>query len=77
MFFGNIAYDCDDQEIDQILRAAGPFEEMKLLQGEAQKPKGYGFCTYKDQDIATSALRNLNKQNIKNRELKVSFGKDQ
>ena len=41
------------------------------------KPKGFGFCTYNDPDTASSALRNLNKSNIKNRELKVSFGKEE
>ena len=77
MFLGNIAYDCDDDEMRRILKTPGPFQEIKLLMGDDGKPKGYGFCTYNGTDIASSALRNLNKSNIKNRELKVSFGKEE
>jgi len=75
VFFGNIAFDCDDDEIRRILRSTGPFSEMKLIM-EGNKPRGYGFCTYNDADVATSALRNLNKQIIHTKEMKVSFGKD-
>ena len=39
-------------------------------------PKGFGFCEYKDPDIASSALRNLNKSEINGRVLKVDFASD-
>mmetsp|Transcript_23043 Transcript_23043/g.35637 ORF Transcript_23043/g.35637 Transcript_23043/m.35637 type:complete len:145 (-) Transcript_23043:328-762(-) len=77
VFLGNIAYDCDDDDMRRILRTAGPFRDIKLILSEDNKPKGFGFCTYNDPDTASSALRNLNKSNIKNRELKVSFGKEE
>ena len=54
----------------------GPYRDMRLMFGEDQKPKGFGFCTYNDPDIAASAIRNLNKLAINNRDLKVHFASD-
>ena len=38
---------------------------------ESGKPKGYGFCEYKDQETALSAMRNLNGFEIAGRPLRV------
>lgn len=38
---------------------------------ETGKPKGYGFCEYKDQETALSAMRNLNGYEIGGRTLRV------
>lgn len=38
---------------------------------ENGKPKGYGFCEYKDIETANSAMRNLNGFEIGGRVLKV------
>lgn len=37
---------------------------------ETGKPKGYGFCEYRDQETALSAMRNLNGYEIGGRNLK-------
>ena len=38
---------------------------------ESGKPKGYGFCEYKDQETALSAMRNLNGRELNGRALRV------
>lgn len=38
---------------------------------ETGKPKGYGFCEYRDQDTAMSAMRNLNGFELNGRTLRV------
>lgn len=38
---------------------------------ETGKPKGYGFCEYKDAETALSAMRNLNGYEIGGRTLRV------
>ncbi|KAH8021593.1 hypothetical protein HPB51_015989 [Rhipicephalus microplus] len=38
---------------------------------ETGKPKGYGFCEYKDQETALSAMRNLNAFDLNGRPLRV------
>ena len=76
VFFGNIKYDCEEDDLKNTLRTAGPYRDMKLMFGEDQKMKGFGFCTYNDPDTAASALRNLGQVSIKNRELKASYASD-
>lgn len=76
VFFGNISYDCQPEDLIQVMRTCGPFRDMKMMYGDDNKPKGYGFCTYNDPDTASSAIRNLNRVSINNRELKVYFASD-
>lgn len=38
---------------------------------ETGKPKGYGFCEYRDQETALCAMRNLNGYEIAGRTLRV------
>ena len=76
MFFGNIAYDCEVEDLNKTLRTCGPYRDMKLMFGEDNKPKGFGFCTYNDPDTASSAIRNLKKLSINSRDLKVHYASD-
>ncbi|KAJ4766302.1 Cleavage stimulation factor subunit 2 [Rhynchospora pubera] len=43
---------------------------------ETGKPKGYGFCEYKDEETALSARRNLQGYEVKGRLLRVDFADD-
>jgi RNA recognition motif-containing protein len=49
---------------------------MKMINGENNVPKGFGFCTYNDPDTAASAIRNMNKLTINNRDLSVNYASD-
>lgn len=42
-----------------------------MFDRETGKPKGYGFCEYRDQETALSAMRNLNGYEIGGRNLRV------
>ena len=42
-----------------------------MFDRETGKPKGYGFCEYKDQETALSAMRNLNGYQLNGRSLRV------
>ncbi len=77
IFIGNIPYDSSELEITNTLRSIGPFNVFRLkLDKETHQPKGFGFVEYRDQDLAASALRNLNKLELNRRELKVDFASD-
>lgn len=55
-----------------IFSEVGPVLSLKLVfDRESGKPKGYGFCEYKDQETALSAMRNLNGYEIGGRTLRV------
>ena len=49
---------------------------MKMMQKDNHESRGYGFGTYNEIDTAASAIRNLNKTNINNREIRVDFADD-
>lgn len=48
-----------------------PLNCRLVFDRETGKPKGYGFCEYRDQETALSAMRNLNGYEIGGRNLRV------
>ncbi|KAL1123106.1 hypothetical protein AAG570_002194, partial [Ranatra chinensis] len=69
---GNIPYEATEEKLKDIFNEVGPVLSFKLVYDrETGKPKGYGFCEYKDQETALSAMRNLNGYEIGGRSLRV------
>jgi len=69
---GNIPYDASEEKLKDIFSEAGPVLSFKLVfDRESGKPKGYGFCEYRDQETAHSAMRNLNGYDLNGRQLRV------
>lgn len=74
VFVGNIPYDYDDKSIKDILSLVGPVQELDIKFDETtKKSRGFGFCYYFDEDVARSALRNLNNIDYKGRQLRVNI----
>ncbi|XP_043290180.1 cleavage stimulation factor subunit 2 isoform X2 [Venturia canescens] len=72
VFVGNIPYEATEENLKDIFSEVGPVLSFKLVfDRETGKPKGYGFCEYKDQETALSAMRNLNGYEIGGRTLRV------
>ncbi|KAG7153772.1 Cleavage stimulation factor subunit 2-like [Homarus americanus] len=72
---GNIPYEATEEKLRDIFSQAGPVLSFKLMYDrESGKPKGYGFCEYKDQETALSAMRNLNGYEIGGRPLRLMMG---
>jgi len=72
VFVGNIPYEATEEKLKDIFSEVGPVTSFKLVYDrETGKPKGYGFCEYKDQETALSAMRNLNGREIAGRTLRV------
>ncbi|XP_072929259.1 cleavage stimulation factor subunit 2 [Epargyreus clarus] len=72
VFVGNIPYEATEEKLKDIFSEVGPVLSFKLVfDRETGKPKGYGFCEYKDQETALSAMRNLNGYEIGGRALRV------
>ncbi|XP_044728603.1 cleavage stimulation factor subunit 2 isoform X2 [Chrysoperla carnea] len=72
VFVGNIPYEATEEKLKDIFSEVGPVLSFKLVfDRETGKPKGYGFCEYKDQETALSAMRNLNNYEIAGRTLRV------
>lgn len=72
VFVGNIPYDATEEKLKDIFNEVGPVVSFRLVYDrETGKPKGYGFCEYRDQETAMSAMRNLNGYELNNRILRV------
>ncbi|MQL97343.1 hypothetical protein Taro_030033 [Colocasia esculenta] len=77
VFVGNIPYDATEEQLVQICKEVGPVVSFRLvLDRETGKPKGYGFCEYKDEETALSARRNLHGYEINGRQLRVDFAEN-
>lgn len=72
VFVGNIPYEATEEQLKDIFSEVGPVVSFRLVYDrETGKPKGYGFCEYKDQETALSAMRNLNGYELNGRPLRV------
>ncbi|XP_070568510.1 cleavage stimulation factor subunit 2-like isoform X2 [Ptychodera flava] len=72
VFVGNIPYEATEEQLKDIFSEVGPVVSFRLVYDrETGKPKGYGFCEYKDQETALSAMRNLSGYELNGRQLRV------
>lgn len=72
VFVGNIPYDATEEKLKDIFNEVGPVQSFRLVYDrDTGKPKGYGFCEYKDAETAHSAIRNLNNYELSGRTLRV------
>ncbi|ELR13547.1 cleavage stimulation factor 64kDa subunit, partial [Acanthamoeba castellanii str. Neff] len=71
VFVGNIPYDATEEQLTEIFSSVGPVTCFRLVfDRETGKPKGFGFCEYRDTETAMSAMRNLNGYDINGRALR-------
>eukprot|EP01128_Nolandella_sp_AFSM9_P002053 TRINITY_DN12447_c0_g1_i1.p1 TRINITY_DN12447_c0_g1~~TRINITY_DN12447_c0_g1_i1.p1 ORF type:complete len:276 (+),score=62.84 TRINITY_DN12447_c0_g1_i1:29-829(+) len=74
VFVGNIPYDAHEEALIDIFKEVGPVVSFRLVfDKETGKPKGFGFCEYRDKQTALSAQRNLNGRDFNGRQLRVGF----
>jgi len=72
VFVGNIPYDATEEKLKELFSEVGPVVSFRLVfDRETGKPKGYGFCEYRDQETAQSAIRNLQNVEMNGRNLRV------
>ncbi|KAG0329672.1 Pre-mRNA-processing factor 19 [Dissophora globulifera] len=74
VFVGNIPYEQTEEQLIEIFSEVGPVVSFRLVfDRDTGKPRGYGFCEFKDERTAASAARNLNGREVGNRILKVDY----
>src|SRR4051812_31645497 len=58
---GNIPYGSTEEQLAEVFKEVGPVVSFRLVfDRDTGKPRGYGFCEYRDSETALSAMRNLN-----------------
>ncbi|KAH9307928.1 hypothetical protein KI387_035839, partial [Taxus chinensis] len=74
---GNIPYDATEEQLVEICKEVGPVVSFRLVvDRETGKPKGYGFCEYRDEETAASARRNLQGYEVNGRQLRVDYAEN-
>lgn len=79
IFIGNIPYDYQESELIETLQIVGPLKGSLDIKKDDKtgKPKGFGFCEYKDQESRISALKNLKSIEYNGRQLEVNTENNQ
>ncbi|TPX70085.1 hypothetical protein CcCBS67573_g06657 [Chytriomyces confervae] len=66
--------DVTETQLIEIFKEVGPVVQFRLVfDKDTGKPKGFGFCTFQDAEIAASAVRNLNNFEIGGRPIRIDF----
>ncbi|GAA5886008.1 hypothetical protein JCM5296_007061 [Sporobolomyces johnsonii] len=74
VFVGNLPFDYTEEQFIEVFSSVGPVVSFRLVFDHATgKPKGFGFCEYRDADTAASALRNLQGVEVGGRGLRLDF----
>lgn len=77
IFVGNIPYDFDENELFETMEMVGPVKDIEIKIDDNNKPKGFGFCTYKDSESRVSALNNLKNIDYNGRQLRVNTAENE
>lgn len=74
IFVGNIPYNATEGQVKALCEEVGPVVSFRIVTDkDTGKPMGFGFCEYRDESTAFSALRNLQDCELNGRRLKVNF----
>ncbi|OMJ66862.1 hypothetical protein SteCoe_36147 [Stentor coeruleus] len=74
VFVGNIPYDAKEEDLKTLFECVGPVLNFRLIKDrDSNKPKGYGFCEFKQKEYARSAIRNMNQAEFFGRNLRVDY----
>jgi RNA recognition motif-containing protein len=73
LFVGNLAYDTTEAELREHFAAVGPLSYIYLpTDRETGKPRGFAFIEFSARADAEEAIRRLNHQEFKGRQLVVN-----
>lgn len=71
---GNIPYGATEEDLRMFFEKVGPVVNFRLIRDkESNKPRGYGFCEFKEKEYARSAIRNMNGIEFNGRVLRVDY----
>ena len=78
VFIGNLPYDATEQQLKEFFSSVGPVVMLRMVNDkDTGRPKGFGFCEYRDAATAQSAIRNLNNSDFRGRAVRVDSSDQQ
>uniref|UniRef100_A0A183BLZ0 RRM domain-containing protein n=1 Tax=Globodera pallida TaxID=36090 RepID=A0A183BLZ0_GLOPA len=71
---GNIPYNATEEDIGNMFSSCGVVTNVRIVYDrETNRPKGFGFCEFQDQQSAQNAVTNLNGAELHGRPLRVNM----
>ncbi|KAI1701066.1 RNA recognition motif domain-containing protein [Ditylenchus destructor] len=73
VYVGNIPYNTTENDLGQFFSQAGSVTNVRLVYDrETNRPKGFGFCEFADEQGAQNAIAQLNGAEFNGRALRVN-----
>uniref|UniRef100_A0A915D1U8 RRM domain-containing protein n=1 Tax=Ditylenchus dipsaci TaxID=166011 RepID=A0A915D1U8_9BILA len=74
VYVGNLPYNVSEQDLGNYFSSAGPVTNVRIMiDRETNRPKGFGFCEFADQQSAQNAVQNFNGVDFNGRSLRVNL----
>ncbi|KAF7635567.1 RRM domain-containing protein [Meloidogyne graminicola] len=71
---GNIPYNSTETDIGNMFSSCGVVTNVRIVfDRNTNKPKGFGFCEFQDQQGAQNAVDQMNGVEINGRQLRVNW----
>ncbi|CAK5111662.1 unnamed protein product [Meloidogyne enterolobii] len=72
--FGNIPYNTTETDLGNMFSSCGVVTNVRIvIDRNTNRPKGFGFCEFQDQQGADDAVAKMNGTEMNGRPLRVSY----
>jgi RNA recognition motif-containing protein len=77
VFVGNLSYDSNSSDVEQLLKQAGPIREVFLPTDRATgRPRGFAFVEFETPEAADEAIEKFDGYELDGRKLRVNPAED-
>jgi|UniRef100_A0AC35FW95 RNA recognition motif-containing protein len=74
VYVGNLPYSTQSDDIGQLMSSVGQVTNVRLVYDrQTNRPKGFAFCEFADQNGAQNAVNQLNGTDFNGRVLRVNW----
>jgi len=74
VYVGNLPYNITESDVGNFFSTAGTVTNVRLVYDrETNRPKGFGFCEFADEQGASRAVSELNGRDFNGRQLLVNW----
>ncbi len=76
VYVGNLPFSVESGKLKELFSEFGEVEEATVIQDKySGRSKGFGFVTFKDDEAAKKAIKEMNEKEVEGRQIKVNEAK--